>query len=117
MQDVRKTHISHILPPAQRMREVCVWIQLHLELRRPALAPQPREDALKDAVPSKQGSGTTGFFPQGDRVLHDGLRLSGGPLISFVAFSNSIAESFVASIASSRFSLYVSRSTPFAARP
>jgi len=116
MQNVRKPHIGHVLPQAQSMREIGVRVQLHLKLRRPALASQAREYALKNAVATEKRSASAVVLPPIERCFHDGLRRSGEEDISFEAFSTSFAASCVASIASSRFSLYVSRSRPFIAR-
>src|ERR1700674_219848 len=98
------------------MREIGIRVQLHMKLRWPALASQAGEDALKNSVAPQHGSGTAIVLAQSWRSSHDGLRRSGGAAISLEALSTSFAASCVASIASSRFSLYVWCSGPFTAR-
>src|ERR1035437_9437699 len=98
------------------MREIGVRIQLHDEVRRPAPAAQAREHAMKNVVRARKRCGPGKFASCTRRSLHDGLRRTGGGAISLTAFSTSLAASCVASMASSRLFLYVSRSGPLAAR-
>ena len=104
-QNIGEPHQGYVLPQAQRVREIGVGIQLDLKLRRPALAPQAREDALKNAVAPEKRSGPARAFPQAGEAIHVGLRRTGGALISLEALSTSFCASCVASIASSRFDL------------
>ncbi len=116
-QNIGKPHVGHVLPQTNRVRKICVRVQLHEELRRPALASQSREDALKNMVTAGKRDGNARILPQACGSTHDGLRRTGGAAIPFEAFSTSFCASCVASIASSRFSLYVSRSMPLAESP
>jgi len=54
--------VGNILPQAHGVREIRVWIQFDLKLRRAPLAAEARENALKNVVPSQQRDGTEGIF-------------------------------------------------------
>ena len=107
MQNVGEPHVGHVLPQAQRVREIGVGVQLHLKLWRPTMASQARENALKYAISAQKRYGIAVALPPCGSRSHDGLRRSGGADISFEALSTSFAASCVASMASSMFSLYV----------
>src|SRR5579872_2879433 len=127
LQNIGKPHVRDVPPQTQSVRKIGVRVQFHLKLRRPPLATEAREDALKNAVtPGKRCSRESARFysrgllglvlvPTRKKFHQVGLRRTGGADDPLEAFSTSLAASCVASMASSRFSLYVSRSTPLAA--
>ncbi len=115
-QDVGKAHARNVVPQAQRVRQIRIGIQLHVEVRRASLASEARKDALKNAVAPRERRGPAAWLAGSAGCSHEGLRRTGGGAISCAAFSISFIASCVASIASSRLSLYVSRSGPLAAR-
>src|SRR5260370_20179440 len=115
-ENIGKPHMRRLLTQAHRMREIRVGIQLHHEVWRPASTAQASENSMKYAVGTRKRCGKWACHSHAPGSFHDGLRRTGGGAISFEAFSTSLAASCVASIASSRLSLYVSRSGPLAAR-
>src|SRR6267143_4380367 len=104
-QYIGKPHVRRFLPQAHCVREIGVGIQLHHELRRPALAAQACKDMMKNAVGAGERRGERTFSFCIRNSHHDALRRTGGGAISFMALSTSLAASCVASIASSRLSL------------
>ena len=114
-QNIGKPNARDIVPQAHGVREIGVRIEFDHKIRRPSLASQTRENALKYPVaPWKRGRLGPLFLEQ-FKLNHCGFLRTGGGAISFAAFSTSLAASCVASMASSRLSLYVSFSGPFSA--
>src|SRR5579862_1960642 len=112
LQYVGEAHARNVIPQSQRVREIRIRIKLHVEVRRASLASQTRKDALKNSVAPRERGGPAAFRAGSPHHGHDGLRRTGGGAISCPAFSTSFRASCVASMASSRLSLYVSSSGP-----